>query len=202
MEDVFEKAEAFRQKAKAVLEESGIAEVWKQAGCRVEIVGSMRMGLMARHRDIDLHVYSPEVTEEDSFKVAAIIAGDPRVKEIKCINGLATDEHCIAWHFTYEPSNPKENSGELWQFDVIHIIKGSRYDGFFEQMADRIVNQATISQKETILRLKFDTPETEQIHGVEYYEAVIADGVTTLDALRQWVVTRRARPFYYWMPGK
>lgn len=206
MEDVFEQAEKFRQRAKSVLDESGIAEVWKQAGCRVEIVGSMRMGLMARHRDIDLHVYSPEVTEECSFKVAAIIAANPRVKEIKCINGLATDEHCIAWHFTYDSCAPKENSPDgsekLWQFDVIHIIEGSRYDGFFEQMADRIVNQATISQKETILRLKFDTPETEQFHGFEYYEAVIADGVTTLDALRQWVVTRRARPFYYWMPGE
>lgn len=210
MDDYFEKAARFRERAITVMNESGIAGIWEKAGCRVEIVGSMRMGLMAKHRDIDLHTYSKEVTEERSFAIAATIARDPRIKEIKCINGLHTEEKCVAWHFSYEASD-----GEIWQFDVIHIIEGSRYDGFFEQMADRIARNSTREQKETILRLKFETPDipaenesgdvagdntTGQIHGVEYYEAVIADGISTLEDLREWVVRHRATPSGYWMP--
>lgn len=185
----------FQRRAAEVLELSGIADVWKDAGCRVNIVGSMAMGLMAKHRDIDLHVYSPEVTEQSSFATMARIAADTRVKEIKCINGLATDERCIAWHVSFETE-----PGELWQFDIIHIVAGTRYDGFFEHMARQISDNATLQQKETILRLKFETPDTEEIHGVEYYEAVIADGVTTMDELRDWLPRRRAKEFYYWMP--
>ena len=185
----------FQRRAAEVLGMSGIANVWKEAGCRVNIVGSMAMGLMAKHRDIDLHVYSPQVTEQSSFAIMARIAADTRVKEIKCINGLATDERCIAWHVSFEAK-----PGELWQFDIIHIVAGTRYDGFFERMARRIVENATPRQKETILRLKFETPDTEEIHGVEYYEAVIVDGVTTLEQLRRWLPRRRAAKFHYWMP--
>lgn len=58
-EDIIKRSEEFQAEAEAVLEEAGIATVWRDAGCRVEIVGSMRMRLMANHRDIDLHVYSP-----------------------------------------------------------------------------------------------------------------------------------------------
>lgn len=191
------KAKIFRQRAKEVLEESGVAQVWADAGCKVEVVGSMRMGLMARHRDIDLHVYSPEISEESSFAIAAMVARNPRVKEIKCINGLMTDECCVAWHFSYEAAD-----GETWQFDVIHIVEGSRYDGFFEEMADRIVLLSSDEQKETILKLKFETPDNlpEPIPGVEYYEAVMDGGVSTLDELLRWVDMRRSQPPHYWMP--
>ncbi|MDE6361024.1 MAG: phosphoglycerate mutase family protein [Muribaculaceae bacterium] len=203
-QDAVKLSEEFQAKAGKVLEESGIGEVWKEAGCRVEIVGSMRMRLMASHRDIDLHVYSPQVTEESSFAIAARIAKNPRVKEIKCINGLATDERCVAWHITYEAKD-----GLPWQFDIIHIIEGSRYDGYFELMADRIVSNATPQQRETILRLKFESEAnhandcaaaSEPIHGVEIYEAVIDSNVETVDELRRWVASRRQKPFYYWMP--
>lgn len=187
----------FQKHAEEVLRASGIAGIWCDAGCRVNIVGSMAMGLMATHRDIDLHVYSPEITERSSFAIASRMAADPRIKEIKCVNGLHTDERCVAWHVMFEHS-----PGETWQFDIIHIVEGTRYDGFFEEMADRVAKSASPEQKETILRLKFETPADEEIHGVEYYEAVISAGVTTMAALREWVKARRSQPPYYWMPER
>ena len=195
MNDYQTQSEQFRLRAEEVLEQSALADIWRQAGCRVNIVGSMRMNLMALHRDIDLHVYSQGITIENSFAVASRMAADPRVKEIRCINGLHTDEHCVAWHVTFEADDNK-----LWQFDIIHIESGTTYDGFFEQMADRILSNATDEQKSTILQLKFETPASEEIHGVEYYEAVIADGIRTLPALRTWLIDHRAKTPYYWMP--
>ena len=67
-------------------------------------------------------------------------------------------------------------------------------------MADRIQEIMTEEQRNTILRLKYETPEDEKIRGVEYYEAVIADGVDTLEQLRIWLIAHRKKPNYYWIP--
>lgn len=191
----FEQSELAAKRAYEVLKDSGVADVWEKAGADVRLVGSLRMGLLAKHRDIDLHVYSRGIDEEGSFAIAAQMAKNPKVIEIKCINGLHTDEHCIAWHLRY-----KMQENEIWQIDIIHIEKGSFYDGYFEEMADRIKSRLTPEIKNTILSMKYETPDNEEIHGVEYYEAAIADGIRTLPTLREWLKTRRTKPFYYWMP--
>ncbi len=190
-----EKSEKAAARAFEVLEDSGVAEVWESAGAEVRLVGSLKMGLIAKHRDIDLHVYSSHITEEKSFAIAAQLAKNPKVTELKCLNGLHTDEHCISWHLQY-----KMQENEVWQLDIIHIERGSYYDGYFEKMADRIVSALTPELRLKILELKYDTPDDETIHGVEYYEAVIAAGVRTLPELREWLKIRRSKPFYYWMP--
>ncbi len=48
------------------------------------------------------------------------------------VNLLYTVEACVrvAWY--------QDMVGELWQIDMIHIRKGSRYDGYFEKVAERI----------------------------------------------------------------
>lgn len=195
VEKIKQSAANAQERARTVLADSGIAEIWSEAGCRVNLVGSLRMGLLVSHRDIDLHVYSKDITEESSFAIAAKVARNPRIVEIKCINGLHTDEHCVAWHFLY-----KSDDGAEWQFDVIHIEEGSCYDGYFERMADRITAVITPEERDSVLRLKYETPETEIIHGVEYYEAVIADGVRTMPELQSWLKEHRKKPQYYWIP--
>ena len=192
--ELFNLSVANQQKAKRVLKKSGIANVWEQNGCRVNLIGSLRMGLLASHRDIDLHVYSKGITEKSSFAIASQIAKLPDVTEIKCINGLHTEEHCIAWHIFYK------YEGEIWHFDVIHIEEVTEYDGYFERMADRIIEVMTPAQKETILRLKFNTPHDKDYHGVEYYEAVIADGINNMTDFEKWVIEHRKKPLYYWIP--
>ncbi len=152
------------------------------------------MGLLASHKDIDLHVYSKDITEESSFAIAAQIAKLPNVLEIKCINGLHTDEHCIAWHIFYK------YEVDIWQIDVIHIEEGTEYDGFFERMADRITEVMTTDQKYRILKLKFEIPLDKDYHGVEYYEAVISNGVSNMKDFEEWVTEHRKKPMYYWVP--
>lgn len=189
-----EMASSNQRKAHEVLRRSGVADIWLRNGGRVNIVGSLRMGLLASHRDIDLHVYSVGITEERSFAIAAQMAKLPGVTEIKCHNGLHTDERCMAWHVSYVYED------ETWQLDIIHIEEGSEYDGYFERMADRIVEVMTPAQRAVILRLKFATPPDRDYHGVEYYEAVIADGIDSMDDFESWVVAHRQKPAYYWMP--
>lgn len=59
---------------------------------------------------------------------------------------------------------------------MIHIVKGSRYDSYFEKMAERITAVLTDETRQAILKLKYETPDTAKIMGVEYYQAVIQDG--------------------------
>ncbi len=193
-EEIFNLSFANQGRAKRVLMSSDIANVWEQNGCRVNLIGSLRMGLLASHKDIDLHVYSKDITEESSFAIAAQIAKLPNVLEIKCINGLHTDEHCIAWHIFYKYEE------DIWQIDVIHIEEGTEYDGFFERMADRITEVMTTDQKYRILKLKFETPLDKDYHGVEYYEAVISNGVSNMKDFEEWVTEHRKKPMYYWVP--
>lgn len=192
--EILDVALANQEKARRILKESGIIEIWERNGCSVNLIGSLRMGLLASHRDIDLHVYSRDISEESSFAIASQIAKLPKVTEMKCINGLHTDEHCMAWHIFYRYEY------EIWQFDVIHIEEGTEYEGFFERMADRIMDVMTPAQKETILRLKFETSEDKDYHGVEYYEAVIADGINNMSDFEKWIAEHRKKPMYYWIP--
>ncbi len=184
-----------QERAYGVLRELDLVNFWERWGCRVNVIGSLAMGLLVKHLDIDLHVYSRELTEEKSFAIVGELAKNPRIKELKCINGLFTEERCVAWHLQYEDSQK-----DIWQIDIIHIEEGTAYDGFFERMAERIKTRLTPEQRDAILRLKYETPADEVIHGVEYYRAVIEDGVESVEDMRRWVKANRKAEGIYWMP--
>ena len=125
----------------------------------------------------------------------AKLAANPAVKRIEYGNLLATEERCLEWHAWYE-----DQEGELWQLDMIHIEKGSRYDGYFEEVARRISAALTDETREAILRLKWETPDTEKIAGIEYYMAVLRDGIRSYPDFVRW---REAHPLTgvaEWMP--
>ena len=46
------------EKAMLVIEKSGVRQAWKFIGATVNQVGSMAMGLLMKHRDIDFHIYT------------------------------------------------------------------------------------------------------------------------------------------------
>lgn len=145
------------EKARRIIRDTGIIDIWESAGAEINLVGSLRTGLLVKHRDIDFHIYSAVLRPEDDFAALAKLAANPAVKRIEYGNSLATEERCLEWHAWYE-----DQEGELWQLDMIHIEKGSRYDGYFEEVARRISAALTDETREAILRLKWETPDTEK----------------------------------------
>lgn len=99
----------------------------------------------------------------------------------------------MAWHLATPRRRP-------WQIDIIHIESGSTFDGYFERFADRLCRRLDDATRDTILRLKYETPENEGIHGVEYYQAVLEGGVRTLDELRRWRAAHPLDGVNLWMP--
>lgn len=177
-----------RLRAEEVIRDSRLAEIWRSVGAEVRQVGSLRSGLLMKHRDIDFHIYSSPLRLEESFAAMAQLAADPAVGRIECRNLLATDEACVEWHATY-----RDRDGDEWQLDMIHIVRGSRYDGYFERVADRIAAALTPVTRRAILQLKYDTPDEVKIAGIEYYVAVLRDGVRTYDAFAECGVHTRSR---------
>lgn len=193
--DILDIAKRNQQKAWEIIEKTKIISIWEGAGAQINLVGSLRTGLLMKHRDIDFHIYTSPLNLTDSFRAMAKLAENTSVKKIECVNLLHTIEECIEWHTWYQGS---DNS--FWQIDMIHIRKGSRYDGYFEKVAERISSVLTDETKRTILQLKNETPESEKIMGVEYYQAVIRDGVRTYIEFEEWRKDHPVAGVLEWMP--
>ena len=193
--DILDLSGRNQRRAWDIIRRLDIMKIWADAGAEAHVVGSLAMGLIMTHRDIDIHVYSSPLTVEGSFAAMAKLAVNAAIKKIECRNLLDTDEACIEWHAWYD-----DGDGGPWQIDIIHILKGSRYDGFFERMAERIKAALTDETRLAILRLKAETPEDVHIMGVEYYQAVLRGGVRTLADFIRWRQEHPVTAIVEWMP--
>lgn len=185
-----------QQKAWKIIEDTRIIPIWESVGAKVNLVGSLKTGLLMKHRDIDFHIYSSPLSLSDSFRAITQLAENASIKKIEYTNLLDTEEECIEWHAWYQDME----EDELWQIDMIHIRKGSRYDGYFEKVAERISKVLTDEMRQTILRLKLDTPEVEKIMGIEYYQAVIRDGVRSYYEFEEWRKQHPVSGVIEWIP--
>ncbi len=193
--ELLQLAERSRLRAEAVLAASDICNIWRSVGAEPHLVGSLRTGLLMTHRDIDIHIYSAPFTLQDSFTAMARLTANPAITRLECVNLLHTEECCVEWH-----AWQRDSDGELWQIDMIHMPKGSPYDGYFESVADAIRAALTPETRTAILRLKYETPAEEKIMGIEYYQAVLEGGVRTLAEFRRWRAAHPVTGINLWKP--
>ena len=177
--DILELALHNQQTAWNILEHTGIIRAWERIGATVHLVGSLKSGLLAKSRDIDLHIYTDTLDIAASFSVMQELAERLSLKEIHYNNLIQTEEECIEWHVIYE-----DEDRNTWKFDMIHIRKGSKYDGVVERATAAITNRLTPEIKQTILQIKFDVPDGVQIPGIEIYHVVFVGGVCNYEELK------------------
>lgn len=196
MKTILALAAGNQQRAREIIREMGLHEAWQAVGARTEEVGSLRSGLLCKHLDIDLHVYSPTpLRVERSFAAAARIAAHPRIRRMEYANLLDAEDRCLEWHAQYE-----DHDGRLWQIDMIHMAEGSPWAGYFERVADRIAAVLTPETREAILRLKYETPDGAKIPGIAYYKAVLADGVRSHAEFTAWLQEHPVEGIVTWIP--
>ena len=182
------------EKALQVIEKSNVRQAWESIGATVNQVGSTAMGLLMKHRDIDFHIYTDELNVSESFKVIQKLCANPSVTRMEYRNLADTAEACLEFHIWFMLEN------EEWQIDMIQILKGSQFDGYFENVAARIKAVLTPETRRTILELKYHTPDDEHIMGIEYYQAVIADNVKTYPEFIQWRSEHPVTGIVTWCP--
>lgn len=186
-------AQENQKKAFEIIEKTKVLECWQSIGAEINLIGSLKMGLLCKHLDIDFHIYTPTLEVAQSFVAIAKLASNPKIIHIEYRNLLEEEDQCLEWHALYQDE-------QLWQIDMIHIVQGSKYAGYFERVAQRILAVMSEAQKEQILRLKFETPDNLKIAGIEYYQAVLQEGITDFKEFMQWRKNRPQGAIIEWIP--
>lgn len=193
--EILSRSGQMREQAWEIIRQLRIEEAWQSIGAEPHLVGSLRMGLLMKHRDIDFHIYSSPLRIEESFAAVARIMRHPHTGKASCLNLLQEADECLQWQIEYT-----DGDNHTWQIDMIHMPHGAHYEGYFERMAERIQAALTDATRLTILRLKEETPDTEKIMGVEYYQAVLRDGIRTYEELQEWRARHPVGGILEWMP--
>jgi hypothetical protein len=195
MEDIFQTAKQIQDKAWSVIEETGVVTHWSSVGATINLVGSLKTGLLINNRDIDFHIYTNPFKLSDSFLAISRLAENKRIKTVSYSNLLESEDRCIEWHAFYD-----DQDGNSWQIDMIHIVTGSPYAGYFENVAERISNVLTQETREAILRIKNAIPLDKKAMSIQIYKAVIADGVRDAEAFWQWQEQHPDEGIITWVP--
>lgn len=193
--DILKLAQHNQQTVWKILENTGIIPAWERIGATVHLVGSLKSGLLAKSKDIDLHIYTEKLDVAESFSVMQELTERLPLKEVQYKNLIHTEEECIEWHAIYE-----DEDMNTCKFDMIHIRKGSKYDGVVEKVTEAIMNRLTPEVKKTILQIKFDVPDDVQISGIEIYHAVFVGEVRNYEELEQYRKTNPLTNSLDWLP--
>ena len=195
MGNLLAKSQQLQQQAWAVIEETGVIKHWEAIGATINLVGSLKTGLLIKNRDIDFHIYTDPFKLADSFAAIAKLAENDRIQEVSYTNLLKAEDKCIEWHASYQ-----DRQGALWKIDMIHILKDSPFAGFFESVAERIAEALTEESREAILRIKHALPAEEQVMSIQVYQAVIESGVRDIESFWLWKNQHSSAGIITWVP--
>lgn len=191
LDDLIVRAECAAADAHALLRATRLRERWEACGAEVCLVGSLATGLLLRHLDIDLHVYTPTLNPTEGFAIAAALT--PSRLEFRDLSD--TPERCLEWHLWLRDAAARE-----WQVDVIQMPPDSPYKGYFECRAERIRAALTPETRRAILALKDTVPPDAHVPGILLCMAVLRDGIRTPAALRDWLRDHPLDGILDWCP--
>lgn len=188
-------AESLQAQAWKVIEDTRVIEIWEGIGAKINLVGSLKMGLLACNLDIDFHIYTDPFIQSDSFRAISQLAENSRIRTISYANLLDVEDKCLEWHAGY-----RDEAGDIWQIDMIHILADSIYAGHFERVAERVKAVMTPEMRKAILAIKYAIPEGEKVMGIRIYRAVIEGGVRDLDGFHAWEKVHPLQGIEKWIP--
>ena len=195
MKDILTIANQMKKEAWSVIEETDIIKHWSSIGATINLVGSLKTGLLINNRDIDFHIYTNPFKLADSFLAMSKLAENKRIKAINYSNLLEAEDKCIEWHAFYDDQN-----GNSWQIDMIHILNESPYAGYFENVAKRISMVLTEETREAILRIKSEIPDDRKVASIQIYQSVIESGIRNIEDFWQWKKQNPDDGIIKWVP--
>ena len=170
-----------RNRAGEVLRKSKVLEAWERIGGKIRGVGSFRSGLMMKHRDLDLHVYTDTLDAARALEALGPVIASERTVGLDYVNHADTEERCLEWHLRL-----RDDAGETWKIDMIQILAGTKYDGVIEDETEAVIEALTPEFRKRILELKNACPDDLNVCGIEYCRAVISGGVKSWREFMDW----------------
>ncbi len=193
MENILEEAQKSTQEAFAMLRQTRAVTAWDLQGAQVHLVGSLACGLYYGSHDLDLHVYTDPFDMSAGFAAMGIIAKQKGFKRLTCTNLLDAPDGCVEWHAWFDDAQGKE-----WTLDIMHIVRGSRYDGFFERQAQTIKEMLSDDARAAILHIKKALPPQPHTGGIWIYAAVLRDGIRTPQEFAAWYAKQDKNRILEW----
>jgi hypothetical protein len=195
MENMSKISKQIQEEAWSVIGETDVIKHWESVGATINLVGSLKTGLLIKNRDIDFHIYTDPFRLGDSFWAISKLAENKRIKTISYANLIEAEDRCVEWHAFYEHEN-----GNAWQIDMIHILNDSPYAGYFENVAERISKVLTQETREAILRIKNAIPVEKKVMSIQIYQAVIEGGIRDMEGFRHWQEQNPNDGIVTWVP--
>ncbi|MGD9161100.1 MAG: phosphoglycerate mutase family protein [Desulfobacteraceae bacterium] len=195
MDNLIEVSKKMQQQAWSIIEEIGVIQHWTSIGATINLVGSLKTGLLINNRDIDFHIYTSPFSLSDSFLAISKLAENNQIAEISYKNLIEEEDKCIEWHASYT-----DRQGIAWKIDMIHILKESPFSGYFENVANRISDVLTNETREAILRIKSAIPEDKKVMSIQVYQAVIEDGIRDIESFWLWEKQNLNEGIVRWIP--
>ena len=109
-------AQENQKKAFEIIEKTKVLECWQSIGAEINLIGSLKMGLLCKHLDIDFHIYTPTLEVAHSFAAISKLANNPKIIHIEYRNLLEEEDQYLEWHALYQDE-------QLWQIDMIHHMR-------------------------------------------------------------------------------
>jgi hypothetical protein len=196
MNDIFQEAASNQNRAWNIIDRIGIIDIWKSIGAEINLVGSLKTGLLMNNLDIDFHIYTEDCSVSDSFRAISLLVENHQFKKIIYANLLHEPDTCLEWHAYYE-----DELHDLWQIDMIHMTKASPYSGVFEDVAAKILKGLTPEYKESILTIKNAAFKLNQkISGIKIYRAVMEGKVKTHSEYLAYEAQHKDEGIILWKP--
>ena len=83
MDDLYSFSRKRQYRAWEIIRNTRIMDIWERHNAEIHLIGSLKLGLLMKHRDIDFHIYSnSQSIMKDSFAAITELAGNENVKEI------------------------------------------------------------------------------------------------------------------------
>ena len=113
--------------------------------------------------------------------------------------GLLMTHHDIDFHIYSSPLRLADSFAAMARLAENSRIRSITFNNLLDA-PDQCLEWHADRTRETILRLKYETPEAEKIMGIEYYQAVLRDGVGTYTEFEAWRAAHPVTGILEWMP--
>lgn len=195
MNQIYSIVSSMQKQAWDIINDTDLIGIWTSIGATINLVGSLKTGLLINNRDIDFHIYTNPFRLSDSFSAVSRLAQNRRIKSISYTNLLEDHDKCLEWHAFYN-----DTMGCSWQINMFHILNESPWAGYSEKVDQRISEMLTQETRRAVLEIKNAIPSQEKLTGIQVYKAVIEDGIRDVDSFWEWKKQNPEQGIIKWMP--
>lgn len=172
--------------AENILAESRLLEILAPLG-RVEIIGSVRLGLVYR-QDIDLLVITEEVSRAKAVEAARQLLNDGYFQTVELMDYQKFPEFDFPSGFYFGLRVPVE--GAYWKLDIWYLHAAEAYTGMVMAAIPRFEAELALNPPKaaTVLQIKeayFDGVKYRGgVKSIDIYRAVFDDNVRSVEEFR------------------